>query len=126
VSVERYSPDATPLGLHRGDLQAVLAAALPDDVVHTGWRSTDFAQDDVATVVSFDNGASVEADVVIAADGIHSVLQRYVVGFTEPVFSGMVGYRGLIPPAQLPDRRRDLMVWGGQGKFLISYPLRGG
>ena len=36
VSVETYSADATPLGMHRGDLPAVLAGALHEGVVHTG------------------------------------------------------------------------------------------
>jgi salicylate hydroxylase len=126
VSVERYSPDATPLGMHRGDLEAVLSAALPHGVVHTGWRCIDFAQHDRAAMVSFDNGVTVEADVVIAADGIHSVLQRYVVEPVEPVFSGMVAYRGLIPAAQLPDWPRDLLAWGGEGKHVMAYPVRAG
>jgi 2-polyprenyl-6-methoxyphenol hydroxylase-like FAD-dependent oxidoreductase len=38
-------------------------------------------------MVTFANGASVEADVVVGADGIHSVLQRHVVEPREPVFS---------------------------------------
>jgi salicylate hydroxylase len=126
VSVERYRADSTPLGMHRGDLAAVLASALPDGVVQTGWRCIDFAQHDEAAVVGFEGGATVEADVVIAADGIHSVLQRYVVEPTEPVFSGMVAYRGLIPAARLPDWPRDLVAWGGQGKHLMSYPVRAG
>src|ERR1700739_2192641 len=121
VSVERYDSDATPLGMHRADLLAVLADALPEGVVHTGWRAIDFAQDHGAAMVSFEGGISVEADVVIGADGIHSVLHP-----TEPVFSGVVGYRGLIPVAQLPDWPHDLVAWGGQGKHLMSYPVRGG
>lgn len=126
VSVERYGREATPLGIHHGDLQLVLAGALPDDVVHAGWWCIDFAQNDEVAAVSFDNGVTVEADVVIAADGIHSVLQRYVVEPTEPVFSGMVAYRGLIPGAQLPDWPHDLVAWGGEGKHLMSYPVRAG
>jgi salicylate hydroxylase len=126
VSVERYSPQAKPRGMHRGDLEAVLGAALPQGVVHTGWRCIDFAQHDEAAMVSFEGGVTVEADVVIAADGIHSVLQRHVVEPTEPVFSGMVAYRGLIPAAQLPDWPSDLMAWGGQGKHLMSYPVGAG
>jgi salicylate hydroxylase len=126
VSVERYSPEAKPLGMHRGDLEAVLAAALPQGVVHTGWRCIDFAQHDQAAMVSFEGGVTVEADVVIAADGIHSVLQRHVVEPTEPAFSGMVAYRGLIPATKLPDWPSDLVAWGGQGKHLMSYPVRAG
>jgi salicylate hydroxylase len=126
VSVERYSPEARPLGMYRGDLEAVLAAALPHDVVHTGWRAIDFAHRDQTVMVSFEGGVTVEADVVIGADGIHSVLQRHLVEPAEPVFSGMVAYRGLIPAAQLPDWPRDLVVWGGQGKHITSYPVRAG
>ena len=126
VSVERYSPAAKPLGMHRGDLEAVLAAALPQGVVHTGWRCIDFAQHDQVAMVGFEGGVAVEAEVVIAADGIHSVLQRHVVEPTEPVFSGMVAYRGLIPAAKLPDWPSDLVAWGGRGKHLMSYPVRAG
>jgi 2-polyprenyl-6-methoxyphenol hydroxylase-like FAD-dependent oxidoreductase len=77
-------------------------------------------------MVSFEGGVTVEADVVIAADGIHSVLQRHVVDPTEPMFSGMVAYRGLIPAAKLPDWPSDLVAWGGHGKHLMSYPVRAG
>jgi 2-polyprenyl-6-methoxyphenol hydroxylase-like FAD-dependent oxidoreductase len=31
-----------------------------------------------------------EADIVIAADGIHSALQRFVTGQATPVFSGQI------------------------------------
>ena len=60
VSHETYDAGAGQLGLHRADLVAVLAAALPTGVVHTGCRGVQFAQDDGSAVVSFDNGVSVE------------------------------------------------------------------
>ena len=77
-------------------------------------------------MVSFDNGVSVKADVVIAADGIHSVLQRYVVDATVPVFSGTVAYRGLIPASRLQGWPEFLVSWGGGGKHLLVFPVRGG
>jgi salicylate hydroxylase len=94
VSGETYPTDFVQLGVHRADLVAALAAALPPGVVHTGHRCTRVDQQDEFAVISFDNGVSVEADAVIAADGIHSVLQRNVVEPTDPVFSGTVAYRG--------------------------------
>jgi salicylate hydroxylase len=126
VSHETYDPQTGTLGLHRADLVAVLAAALPTGIVHTGCRCVQFTQDDGTAVVGFDNGMRVSADVVIAADGIHSGLQRYVVEPTDPVFSGVVAYRGLIPAARLPQWPQGLVTWGGDGKHLIAYPVRAG
>ncbi|MDT5103726.1 MAG: hypothetical protein QOI25_1239, partial [Mycobacterium sp.] len=124
VSRETYDPEARQLGLHRADLVAVLAAALPTGVVHTGHRCVQFSQHDGSASVTFDNGVSTSADVVVAADGIHSGLQRYVVESTDPVFSGVVAYRGLIPAARLPGWPQGLVIWGGDGKHLIAYPVR--
>src|SRR5436305_13907552 len=59
-------------GMHRADLVELLAAALPAGVVHTAHRCAGFAQDASAARVTFVDGASAEADIVIAADGIHS------------------------------------------------------
>ncbi|MDT5066479.1 MAG: hypothetical protein QOK02_2634 [Mycobacterium sp.] len=126
VSHETYDSGAAQLAMHRADLIAVLVAALPAGFVHTGWRCVQFTQSDGSAVVSFDNGVRVGADVVVAADGIHSGLQRYVVEPTDPVFSGMVAYRGLIPAARLPGWPQGLVTWGGDGKHLIAYPVRAG
>src|ERR1700686_3979604 len=65
-------------GMHRADLVAMLAKALPAGTVHTGHRCTGFDQDDGMARLSFANGARIEADIVIAADGIHSELRPYV------------------------------------------------
>jgi salicylate hydroxylase len=126
VSAETYPEGVMQLGVHRADMVAVLAAALPQGVVHTGHRCVRFSQYDEFAVVSFDNGVSVKADVVIAADGIHSVLQRYVVDATVPVFSGTVAYRGLIPASRLQGWPEYLVSWGGGGKHLLVFPVRGG
>src|SRR5713101_5193899 len=89
-------------GMHRADLVAMLADALPAGTVHTGHRCCGFEQDGNTACVSFANGVSVEADVVIAADGIHSELRSYVVPSSRPVFSGSVAYRGLVPHERVP------------------------
>src|SRR5947207_8783972 len=65
-------------GMHRADLVEMLANALPAGTVHAGHRCAGFEQNRSTARVSFANGASHEADIVIAADGIHSVLRPYV------------------------------------------------
>ncbi|MDT5017305.1 MAG: hypothetical protein QOD39_3465 [Mycobacterium sp.] len=126
MSEETYPPGVTQLGVHRADLVAVLAAALPPGVVHTGHRCVRFGQHNDSAVVGFDNGVSVNADVVVAADGIHSVLQRNFVDASAPVFSGTVAYRGLITASRLRGWPQHLVSWGGGGKHLIAFPVRRG
>jgi salicylate hydroxylase len=116
------------LGVYRPDLVAELAAGLPRGVLHTGHRCVAFRQNDRCAVVTFDNGVSVEADVVIAADGIRSTLQRYVVEARPPVFSGVVAYRGVMPAARVPGWPwpHALVNWVGQGKHFLVFPVRAG
>src|ERR1700730_6934743 len=114
-------------GMHRADLVAMLAEALPAGTVHTGHRCSGFEQDGNTAFVSFANGASVEADIVIAADGIHSELRPYVFPSSRPVFSGSVAYRGLVPHERIPHwPTGSWLMWLGKSKHFLSFPVRAG
>jgi salicylate hydroxylase len=114
-------------GMHRADLVDMLANALPDGVVHTGHRGVTFEQAGDSARVTFANGATAEADVVIAADGIHSELRRYVAPPSKPVFHGSVAYRGVLPHALVPDWPTDAwLMWLGKGTHFLSFPVRAG
>jgi salicylate hydroxylase len=114
-------------GMHRADLVDMLADALPADMVRTGHRCTGFEQDSQSARVSFANGASVEADIVIAADGIHSELRRFVFASSQPTFSGSVAYRGLVPHERVPDWPTDRwQMWLGKGRHFLVFPVRAG
>ena len=114
-------------GMHRADLVEMLANAMPSGALHTGHRCTGFDQDDSLARVWFDNGACIEADIVIAADGIHSDLRPYVFAASKPVFSGSVAYRGLVPHARVPHRPTDRwQMWLGKGRHFLAFPVRAG
>ena len=114
-------------GMHRADLVEMLASALPPGTVHTGHRCTGFDQDGKLARVSFANGASAEGDVVIAADGIHSELRPHVFAASQPVFSGSVAYRGLVPHERVPDWPTDRwQMWLGKGRHFLAFPVRAG
>jgi salicylate hydroxylase len=114
-------------GMHRADLVQMLADALPEGTLHTGHRCTAFEQDGKKARVSFSNGASAEADVVIAADGIHSELRPYVFASSDPVFSGSVAYRGLVPHERVPDWPIERwQMWLGKGRHFLAFPVRAG
>jgi salicylate hydroxylase len=114
-------------GMHRADLVELLAKALPDGVVHTGHRARGFEQTDGKARVLFANGASAEADIVIAADGIHSELRQYVAPPSRPVFHGSVAYRGVLPLGAIPDWPADRwLMWLGKSKHFLTFPVRAG
>jgi salicylate hydroxylase len=113
------------VGIHRADLLALLAAQLPPGTVRTGHRCTSFEQDAGSATVGFANGAAATADVVIGADGIHSALQGFVVEPAEPVFSGVVAYRGLVP--RLDEYPAGTMrMWVGESRHFLVFPVRAG
>ena len=114
-------------GMHRADLVDFLANALPPGVVHCGHRAVGFEQTDDTARVSFSNGATVAADIVVAADGIHSELQPYVFPPSKPVFHGTISYRGLVSRERLPDWPMDRwQMWAGPSKHFLVFPVRHG
>jgi salicylate hydroxylase len=114
-------------GMHRADLLGALADALPLNVVHTGYCCIGFEQNDREAKLRFANGRTVEADVVIAADGLHSTLQKYVVEPSPPEYSGSRAYRGLLQMEKLPGWRKEAhQIWMGDGKHFMVFPVRCG
>jgi salicylate hydroxylase len=114
-------------GMHRADLLNALAAALPPSAIRTGHRCVEFEQSALVARLKFANGETAEADVVIAADGIQSTLQKYINEPQPPEYSGSRAYRGLVARDKLPDWRDEAhQVWMGDGKHFMVFPVRSG
>lgn len=114
-------------GMHRADILNALAAALPAEAVRTGHRCVGFSQTQDAATLVFDNGQTAHADVVIAADGIKSALQPFVIEPSPPEYSGFRAYRGLVERDRLESwRDRTHQVWMGDGKHFMVFPVRSG
>jgi salicylate hydroxylase len=113
-------------GMHRADLLGMLIARLPRETVRTGHKCVGFEQDGRGATISFANGERAEEDVVIAADGIHSRLQRFVVAPSAPVSSGTVAYRGIVPAQSVAWPSGTMRNWLGAGRHFLVYPVRAG
>lgn len=94
--------DEKVFALHRAELHRVLADALPDGVLRTGSEVTGVRESDDDVVVCFDHDGVIDhlcADVVVAADGIDSLVRRSLWRDAgEPVFRGRTVWRGVTRP----------------------------
>jgi len=111
-------------GFHRADLLAMFVDRLPPAIVRTGHRCIGFEQDGEQAVLTFANGARATADVVIAADGIHSTLQQFVTAPSRPLFSGQVAHRGIVSAASVGWQPGAMRNWLGAGKHFLVFPVR--
>ena len=127
VQVSDASGWNATFGMHRADFVDFLAANLPAGIVHTGHRAIGFEQNSDVARVKFANGATAEAEVVVAADGIHSELRSYVFPPSKPVFHGTISYRGLVSRERLPNWPMDRwQMWAGPSKHFLVFPIRHG
>jgi 2-polyprenyl-6-methoxyphenol hydroxylase-like FAD-dependent oxidoreductase len=83
--------------IHRGELVATLASFLPVGVARYGYDCVAVEQFPDRARVRFANGHTDEADVVIGADGIHSVVRSALCGDEQPRYSGYTCWRGVGP-----------------------------
>jgi salicylate hydroxylase len=120
--------------VHRGDLQAALAAAVVDhhDVTLTlGATVDEFAvHSNGVTVHTMRNFRSEEARcmALVGADGLWSTLRRMVGETDVPAFARRSAWRALVPAAAVADEFRAPAVhlWLGQGAHLVHYPVKAG
>jgi 2-polyprenyl-6-methoxyphenol hydroxylase-like FAD-dependent oxidoreductase len=114
--------------VHRASFVNLLFDALPKGTVTLGHRCIQLKETDGRVRLSFANGASADADVVIGADGIRSVVQREIGLQSRPTSEGIMAYRGLIPAERLTwaSDLRDPALWLGAGRSFLLYPVARG
>ena len=131
---------------HRADLLDILRSAVPAESIQLGRRCVEVSlggdrgpagrlgASGERPVLRFSDGQVVEPDVLIGADGIHSVVRAALAGAaaTEkappPVYSGLCAFRGLVPAEQAPAfaRRNAHTLWLGPAHHLVHYPISQG
>lgn len=116
------------LTIHRGTLHRLLAAKAPRERVHLNHRLVDIVDDVDGVRLQFENGEEVVASIAVGVDGVHSVARRYVVGDVRPVYSGEIGFRGVIPieRSQFLPNPTSLHIWCGPGTHVVYYGLDDG
>lgn len=112
--------------VHRADLIGMLGDALPGGTLRLDCECQEVGQSDTGAWVRLVNGEVVEGDVVIGADGIHSVVRKQLWGEDQMQNTGISMWRSLIPADRLThiDLPRNGNYWIGPGRTIISYWVR--
>jgi salicylate hydroxylase len=115
-------------GVHRVALLRALADRLSDGAVSLNRRCVGIEEGRSGAELRFADGPSAPADVIVGADGVHSVIRRHVVGEVGGRYAGTVGYRGLVPVEDMPSLPdpTPLQFWAGPGRHLLHYAIDGG
>lgn len=114
--------------MHRADLLDTVKSAVPADWVRLNARCTSIDERADEVRLEFADGSRVTADVVIGADGLHSMLRGVVTEPSPPKDSGMCAFRATVPIERAPEfaRRPAQTLWLGPGHHLVHYPISGG
>ena len=108
---------------HRGDLAGFLGDAMPAERLHVGHRLIGLEQKGERVVARFENGATVEADALVGADGIHSKVRHIVFGPEKARFTGCVAWRGLVPAERVAHLGIEVAShnWMGPDGHVVHY-----
>ena len=123
------------LHIHRADYIDVLAAALrarAPHALHLGAAVSAYSQTENAVSAHLADGRTLSGDALMAADGMHSLVQGQMLGPQKPEFTGNMAWRATVPMRLLENKLADkaprptACVWMGQGRHCVTYQLRGG
>src|SRR5258707_1418857 len=89
------------LCMHRADLHEALAAEVPREIIHLDKKLVGLEQTADQVTLAFADGTRAEADAVIGADGVHSVVRELIIGPDEPIHKGRIAYRAIFSSALL-------------------------
>ena len=119
---------APNVAVHRADLLGVLHGAITSADIRFGTRCIGVESSGRGPVARFADGREIEADIIVGADGIRSVVRNAVCGTDAPRFTGCICWRGMAKADAVP---RDIMVaegtmWMGPHGHVVQYPVRRG
>jgi 6-hydroxynicotinate 3-monooxygenase len=114
--------DGPFVNIHRADLHQLLQSALAPGTIRFGHKIVDIDETANGVTLSFENGAVVEADLAIGADGIRSKVREIMLGFEEPRFIGRIAPRAVFPADRIKgDPIRDCTKWWAPDRHVLAY-----
>ncbi len=107
------------LGIHRGALQQLLLDALPGGAIRPGKGLQRLEETAEGVGLQFEDGTTAKAEILIAADGIHSAVRRQLFPSYRQRSSGQVCWRGICRADTGPWQGRGTEAWSPGRRFGI-------
>src|SRR4051794_35647316 len=113
------------LGIHRAEYQRILGTAYGSAGLHLEHRLVDLVQEPDTVTLTFANGRTAQADLVVGADGVRSAVRQWVSGGDDIVYTGTSGFRGIVARADVPTLPdpEALQFWMGPDAHLLHYAI---
>ena len=83
------------LGIHRADLLRLLASAVDRESIHVHAHCVGFSSSQGQVIARFADGHELQADLLVGADGLYSVIREQLLGKAPPRYSGYTCWRGV-------------------------------
>jgi len=115
--------DAPYLCMHRAVLHSALASVVPEETIYLSKKLIGLDQRPSQVALTFADGTRAQADAVIGADGVHSLVREIIIGPDAPIHKGRIAYRAVYPSALLhgcdigPSRTK----WWGVDRHIVIY-----
>jgi len=108
----------------------LLRDAFPPEHYHRGRGFTRFTQDAQRVTAHFSDGETLEADLLVGADGLRSTVRQQCAPDIVPLYAGYSAWRALIAESAFPpDVHRDLFEFMTftlpPGEQFLGYPVAG-
>ncbi|MEO0782573.1 MAG: FAD-dependent monooxygenase [Pseudomonadota bacterium] len=111
--------------VHRADLIDLLAGAARAAGVEIVLNAkVEALHLDKTPMLRLKDGTEMKPDLVIGADGLHSVARQSICGSLAPFFTGQTAWRATLP--NVSGRAPEARVHMGPKRHVVSYPLRDG
>jgi 6-hydroxynicotinate 3-monooxygenase len=110
---------------HRGDLHAALASVVPAECIKLDHKLTGLDETATGVRLTFANGTAANADAVIGADGVHSIVKTILFGESELHFTDRIAYRTTFPANLLNGFQiDDCTKWWGEDRHIVMYYVK--
>jgi salicylate hydroxylase len=130
----RFDADAPYWVIHRADLQAALRAEVEscaDIDLRLGCQFEDASSHAKGMTVIQRRGTARQEELAMAligADGIWSAVRSHLFPKAQPLFAGLIAWRGTLDITQMPREYTSprIQLWMGPDAHLVAYPISGG
>lgn len=113
-----------PYPVSRAELQNMLMDEFGREDIHLAKKMVSFVEEEERVKIQFADGGKIESDLLVGADGTHSITRAYVLGEqVERRYAGYVNWNGLVEVSDDYAAADQWTTFVGEGKRVSLMPV---